>query len=185
MLISARQAAERLGVQGVTRRQARELLSAGFAGDPVVTRGAHLYDADRVDELAGWTRLRWPDVMRACPHGLFVARRFVDVRTPRCEQLAAVRGEWRLSPWSALELRFRVERGGPVPLVATVCGHVALGAEIQHVRGDRTGRWQFGLEDPGLWFEGMSGHRLWTGPGRPWVWWPGAVHLGDMGELTP
>jgi hypothetical protein len=101
---------------------------------------------------------------RCCPHGLFVARRDIDLTLDRDRQAAALTDGWRYSIWTAVWLSVRIERYGSVPLVATVGSFVVLGADIVQVA---TGG-QLWLRDPGPWFGDLARRRLTTGPGRDW-----------------
>jgi hypothetical protein len=99
---------------------------------------------------------------------VFVARRGVDVRAPRREQLTTLAGDWPIAFTLRLMLRVRIHQYGRVPFVATVCGFIALGADIVGVRADHLGNSTFDLGDPGEWFAAVHGCRLPTGRGRPW-----------------
>jgi hypothetical protein len=101
MWISGRQATARLAATGVTSRQARQVLAAGLAGEPQRTTAALLYDADRVAELVARPGLADGAVDRACPFGVFVARRAHDVHGP-----------YDLSPWASVLIRARVADHG-------------------------------------------------------------------------
>ncbi len=168
MLISGREAALVLDSAGVTRRQARALLGAGFAGTPLVTSSATLYDESRVEELAAWPGVDLARLAAVCPAEVFVARRMVDVRASTSEQRKALAGDWPIAWTLRLLLRVRIQRHGYVPFVATVCGFVALGADIVDVRADHRGCSIFELGDPGEWFATVHGRRLPTGRGRAW-----------------
>ncbi|NYD40334.1 hypothetical protein [Nocardioides panaciterrulae] len=171
MLISGRQAVEVLAGAGVTRRQARAALAARLAGEPVVTRGARLYREEAVIELASRPPLSESDVDHACPGPLFVARRLLDAGAGREEQLAALAPGWDLGVRGTnnlLQAFLYVQ--GSIPLVATVCGFVVLGAQIQRLRGEVGGRtYRMELGDAGEWFAAFRGRRLLCGPGRDFV----------------
>ena len=181
MWVSARQAAEILRDRGggrgdgLARRHADRLLGCGLAGDPVVTPAATLYDERRVRELASRSVVDPREILPACPWGLLVGRRPVDVRLDRRDQLDSVRDDWRLGWLPASELRIRIRQHGHQPLVVTVAGHVALGADIVGIgeRRDESGDHVavLDLRDPGSCFEVFRDRRLPTGPGRPWVHW--------------
>jgi len=104
----------------------------------------------------------------ACPRGMFVARRALDITLSRSEQLDVLRSGWPLSPWTRLLLHTRVA-DGPMPFVATICGFVALGADITDVTVEPDGATSLGLSAPGSWFGLVVRRRLPTGPGRSWV----------------
>ena len=191
MLISAREAARRLEEVGVTRRQTRRLIALGFAGAPVTTPSTVLVEEDRVAALADRPRLTGADLDRWFPHGVFVARRDVDLRPPKSPSspssppsrlLEQVRSGWEFSPYTGVWIRVLAGRHGHVPLVATTCGFVALGADITGVRAAGDGRYVLELTAPGDWFAGIGGARLVTARGRPWV-----LHRGpaDGRETVP
>jgi len=171
MLISERQAAERLRPAGVTYRQARALLDAGLAGATQRTGSATLVDEDAVAALASWPVLTDEDVELACPWGMFVAR--------------ADRPTWDFSPVSSVWIRSRIDMHGHLPFVATVCGFVTRGAEITDVLRVRGSGYHLELRDPGVWFDHVREHRLLTGRGRPWalLGWQGfSPRLGTVGN---
>ena len=172
MLITQRESAVVLEQGGVARRQARDLLTAGFAGAAVRAGNVCLYDRDTVADLASWPELSLPELDRLCPDGVFVARRAPDLTADRATQLASVSDGWQMSPWTRLWLRMRVEIVGPVPLVATVAGFVALGADITSVGTSApttAPTTALALAEPGAWFDGVRRRRVRTGPGRAWV----------------
>ena len=175
MLVSARQAAEVLRGCGLARRHANRVLASGLAGDPVVTPAATFYDEERVHELASRSVVDPREILPACPWGLLIGRRSVDVRLDRQDQLDSVRDDWSLGWLLTSQLRIRIRQHGHQPLVVTVAGHVALGADIVGI-GERLGESGehvavMDLRDPGSWFEAFRDRRLPTGPGRPWVHW--------------
>jgi hypothetical protein len=178
MLITQRQSAAVLEEGGVARRQARDLLRAGFAGAAMRAGNVCLYDRDMVADLVSWPKLSLPGLDRLCPDGVFVARRAPDLTADRATQLASVSDGWQMSPWTRLWLRTTVEDGGPLPFVATVAGFVALGADITAVGitavdisgvGGTVPTTSFALAEPGGWFDGVRRRRVQTGPGRAWV----------------
>lgn len=168
MVISGRQACALLAEAGVARTQGRRVLLAGLAGEAVQTSSALLYDEARVRDLAAWPELTSAEVLRACPHGLFVAR------VPGRQVPDAVREGWPLSVPIRVVLRLRAAEGRPLPLIATVSGFVATGAEVVGVtpeqREARTSRLE--LAPPGAWFEQLRRRRFDTGPGKSWLIWP-------------
>lgn len=191
--ISAREAASMLATLGLGRGQARRVLDAGLAGRPTRAAGASLYDADNVSALLERRLLTAGDLDPACQEEMFLARvspraahgerppgwRGADLTAPPAEQRAAIRSGWRLSPYARLRIRLRVERDGFMPLVATVCGFVVLGADLvaacpdderldAHLSDERS---TVDLEPPGRWFEPMRAARFVTGPGSPWSLW--------------
>jgi hypothetical protein len=169
VLISQRGAAELLADSGVARRQARQVLAAGLAGPPVRAAGALLYERDRVRELARRPRASAALVDEACPWGLFVARRFVDVTQAVAVQREAASDGWDFSIWTSVWLRFHIQQEGFMPFVVTVGSFVALGADLRECRTSRAGGFRVALEEPGPWFAALRGHRVALGPGRPWV----------------
>ncbi len=172
MLISAREAAEVLEPIGLGRRHADRVLASGLAGEPVRTRSAVLYEAERVRDLAGRRTVGYRELMDRCRAGFFVARRDVDVRLTREEQLARLRGGWgEVSPWAWLGVRLQIERQGSLPFLATVSGFVVLGADIIGLHSQS----ELVLGPAGGWYDEVAGCRFPTGPGRPWV-----LHLGPL-----
>lgn len=177
MLVTQREAARRLATVGVSRARARRLLHCGLAGEPVTCAGALLYDAELVEALVAREHVDLEDLASACPDGVFVARRDVDVLEGTASVRTAVSGGWPLSLARGLWLAMRAERGAPVPLVATVCGFVVHGAEIERVVEEVAARptrrdpyeMRFELADPGPWFEVFENRRFHTGSGRPWT----------------
>jgi len=145
------------------------VLNAGFAGAAIRAGNVCLYDRDTVAELASWPKLSLADLDRLCPVGVFVARRAPDLTADRATQLASVSDGWQMSPWTGLWLRSRVEMCGSVPLVATVAGFVALGADITAVVSATPQETSLVLAEPGAWFDGVRRRRVQTGPGRAWV----------------
>jgi hypothetical protein len=181
-MLTSRQAESRLHDRlGLTRRRARRVLACGLAGDPERTPASLLYDEGRLDALL----VRPPvsiAVLRAhADRGLFIARRDVDVRLPPADQLSGLEGGWRLSLPTLLWIRARIARDGSVPLVATVGGFVAAGADITGAIGDRATtalpaqpvvgrplpRTRLELRSAGAWFADFAGRRLLTAPGQP------------------
>lgn len=171
MLISGRQAAEVLSEVGLSRSQTRQVLSAGLAGMPVVTRGAHLYPEEAVLELARRPQMTNDEVAEACPKLLFVARRWVDVLASHEDQLEAVSRRWDLGArGSNIVLTVHLGVRGPIPFVATVCGFVVLGGDLRRmVRESGGGPYRMELEAPGEWFSAFRNRRLHFGPGRDFV----------------
>ncbi len=178
MLVTARGAAEILRVAGLTRDESRHLSSAGFAGPGLRTSGATLYDEQRVRELAEWPIIEDETVDRLCPFGMFVGRvarsRPVDVAGDRVALADAIRGGWKVSLLSRVLIVGRIERYGPMPFLATVCGYVAFGADIVALEFDRRGTTTFTLADAGSWFDGFDQRCLLAGAGRScFIWgWP-------------
>jgi hypothetical protein len=176
MLVSQREASRLLERAGLTRNRSRRLLASGMAGEPVATAGALLYEAERISELAARPVVSEERLMGACPGVLFVARRDLPLSAPCVEPLAVLAGGWPISSATALYLDLWIERHGYVPLVATICGFVAAGAEIVGVTSDPDGTptfrdpliARFDLRGAGDWFDVFEHHRLDTGPGRAW-----------------
>jgi hypothetical protein len=172
MLISGRAACEQLVAVGVGARAARRLLATGIAGSPVLTGGVHLYEDERVCAVAARPRVKGRDIAEICPAGLFIARRQVDLTSPREEQVQALASGWgEISPWLKLRMGFRISSYGSFPFVATVAGFVVFGAELVAFQSPA----EVLLQPPGAWFARLEDHRLLSGPGRPWV-----VHLGVL-----
>lgn len=178
MIVSARGAAEILRDVRLSRDEARQLLSSRFAGPGQRASSAVLYDAARVRELMAWPQLKDEVVDERCPFGLFVGRiargRQIDVAGDRGALMDAVRGDWKVPLMSRILIIGRIERFGPMPFLATVCGYVALGADIVDLRVEAGGRTKFTLTDPGSWFDGFDQRRLLAGAGRScFIWgWP-------------
>jgi hypothetical protein len=158
LYISTRRATEELVAAGHTQRMARRLLDAGLAGEPLRSSRDVAYDVERVVALALREQVTRAEVDRACPSGLFVARRLDDVAGP-----------WDFSyPWAAY-LRTTIESSGPFPLVVAISSVVVRGADIEEVRPSREGHYTLRLADPGPWFTVFRDRRCPTGPGRPWA----------------
>ena len=126
--VGGRQAAQVLAGAGLNRSRARQVLAAGLAGEPIRTPSALLYDGATVQALAERPVLSWRDVAAMDLHTLFVARGEVDPRLSLRGQVRALSETWLFQRFTGVELRWRVEKFGPVPFVATVCGFVAFGA---------------------------------------------------------
>jgi hypothetical protein len=176
-LLSGRQAAQVLAGVGLNRSRARQVLAAGLAGEPIRTSSALLYDASEVQALTARPVVTWRDVAAMDLHTLFVARGDVDPQLSRLDQVRELSEAWRFQPLVGVELRWRVEKFGPVPFVATVCGFVALGAELTRFR-PRTLERPGAVSEPGAWYEAFRDKRFPTRPGRPWIMWEG-VPLTD------
>jgi hypothetical protein len=171
VLISSREAAQILAATGLTRERARRVLLAGFAGDGLRTRGSLLYEEKRVRSLVDWPLVDSGVLRETCAQGLFVARVTGLERTQGPDLVAGLAlRPWQLSPWASLEMRRVIEAQGVLPLVATVCGFVATGADITAVWPGREGS-TLALDEPGAWFEQFTNRRLVTGPGSSWLLW--------------
>lgn len=156
---------------GLTRERSRRLLATGIAGRPIVAARSHLYDASRIHDLVSRATVEHSEVLSACPDGVFVARRDLDATAEPDQQLQALQEGWEFSLPTALWLMVLIDHQGTFPLVATVCGYVVIGAEIEDIRIRRLRpepRADLVLREAGEWFETFSGHRLPTGRGRPW-----------------
>ena len=176
---------------GVGRSAARRVLAAGFAGGPSAAEGERGgYDADRVRALVARPLLDGHEVAARLGGDLFVVRRpglvlGGDDASLR-EQVAA---DWELSWWLWFIVRTKIKGSGPLPLLATVSGFVALGAELTDIArlpgGDGPREWsdaypqnwamstlggpcELVLRPPGAWFEPLRRTRVRTGPGAPW-----------------
>lgn len=180
MWVSARQAAEILAEAGLSRRGAVKLLDAGLAGTPVRTSTALLYEEARVRDLLCRPPVGDGDLGALCPDGLFIARRDVQVTAPLEEQRDALAGGWRMSPWRVAGLRLELQELAPLPFIATIRGHIVLGATIVDVTGDPARpvptenacshgvMVRLGLADPGSWYDALAGGRLIREPNGPW-----------------
>jgi hypothetical protein len=172
VLITGRQATARLSGAGLPPRQARQVLDAGFAGTPIRTSAALLYDLGAVDALTLRPRLHPGELDELCPLGAFVARagrRSVDVRQSNRQRLGGFREGWALGPINAAWLAIHVERSARgLPFLITVAGYVAGGADIVGVRAGPGRTYDLDLVAPGPWYAGATGRRLRTGPGREW-----------------
>lgn len=101
------------------------------------------------------------------------------------DQLGAVRGPWPVSVWERIRIRTLIAEQGFVPFVATVCGFVAVGANItgvtaRHPEGRITGdgeNWRgipgadLDLAPPGPWFDLFRDTRMPGGRGAHWRLW--------------
>lgn len=180
MLISAREAAAVLRALGLSRERARLLLATGIAGEGVRTPGSLLYDAHRVRAVAERPELAPANILDACPHGLFVARlgpgRRVDLSLDPAQRREPATGPWKLSLPMWATLRVAASRGRSVPLVATVSGVVVLGAAITDARSEGEAGYRLELDEPGDWYDTLSGRRWLPGRGGPpllaWRWTP-------------
>ena len=161
--MSAREARSLLEGAGVTSRQARRLLEAGFAGAAQITPAAHLYERGRVLELATRPWLTHSELDALFTREVFISRRDVSMTAPREVQLEALHGGWDLAPSTRVLLRVRCAQHGFVPFVATVAGFVALGAELTGVTGRDLRDAVLTLREPGPWFEQVRGRRLASG----------------------
>lgn len=190
MLLSARESARVLSEAGIARAQARVLLAAGLAGRPVQTLAATLYDGAAVRGLAERPTVDPHTVARACPHGLYVARlrpaRPIDARPTDARPIDDVTG-WQdlaaqlrhqpaMPSWSRALVAARIAAHGTLPWVATLCGHVVLGADATRIHaapdGGPDGETVFELSPPGTWFDELRDRVLPTARGgRPWVLW--------------
>jgi len=158
-LISTRQAAGLLTAVGLNRTRAQLVLDSGLAGEPVRTSSAHLYHARRVRALVDRPVVGWRAVDALDLHALFVARTGVDPGLGASNQVSSWCRDPSISIWTRVAMMGQIQSVGPVPVVATVCGFVALGAELIGYDRDWT------VRAPGPWFETMRDGRLLTGPG--------------------
>jgi hypothetical protein len=175
MLVSARGAAEIIQGVDLGREEVRRLLQAGLAGPGLRTPGAVLYDEERVRELATWPPVREAVIDELCPFGLFVGRvargRSIDLAADWTIRSTAVAGGWDLSIFDRVLLTSRIARFGPMPFLATLCGYVAMGAEVVDLEVEGGGRTRFGLAEPGEWYEAFGKRRLRQGAGRSFFIW--------------
>ena len=191
MFLSGRQAADVLAGAGLCRRQARRGLAAGLAGDPVVTRGAHLFSEARVRELLDRPHVTPEELDSVGTSLLFLARRQVDVRAPLPDQLTVLAVGWDIGLTLSVLIRARARQEGWVPLVATVGGFVASGADILDLRAcsPSGSRRNLVLREPGSWFDAFRGKRLPFGPGRDFLlhgWTPGRpIHVQRSRPAVP
>jgi len=163
MLISKREAAGMLLPLGLSRRHAEQVLDAGLAGAPAPSSASWLYDLEEVERLATRPVVNESDANAACPHGLFVARgpaALVDA------------SRWSMSHLTRLYLRICIAQHGPMPLIVTVGGFVARGADITAVHAADShamAQTAFTLDPAGAWFDTFRDHRHPTGPGKSWL----------------
>lgn len=165
VLMSQREAARLLAAAGIGRSRANRVLRCGLAGEPITVPGALLYESELVEELAAREHVDEEELGSVCPDGILVVRRDVNVGKSRAHQLAAISCGFPMAWWKALLFADRIERTGPVPLVATTCGFVVLGAEVVGIEDDPAP-----LDNPGPWFQVLHERRLRTGSGRPWTY---------------
>jgi hypothetical protein len=92
---------------GIPRRKAQRVLASGLAGTPLRRPGAHLHDARTIAALVERPELAADGVQAHARHGLFVARRDVDVRQPPADLRpgSALAGDWDSSPGSGCATR--------------------------------------------------------------------------------
>ena len=162
-LLTQRAATERLRSLGIGPRQARQVLDAGLAGEPLRTSTALLFDSERVEDLMRRPVLSWAEVDEVCPSGLLVARRSAD----------QLQDAWTLPLYARLEISRVAQADGQLPMVATTGGFVTDGAGIVDTHGEGTARGRrdtcrLDLVEPTSWFRSFHERRLPTGPGRPW-----------------
>jgi len=180
MLVSEREAAGILAGAGLAREPARRLLKAGFAGVPLRTRSALLYDEDRVRELVEREPVTERELAATCPRGAFVLRmgQGVDVAAPFTEQLDRLRLTWWLSPWARVRIGDAVRRRGWYPFLVTVSGFVAFAGDVTDLvpsDGDRDT--SLVVADPSGWAEALPGRRLAHRGAGPWMLWPTPARL--------
>jgi hypothetical protein len=120
-----------------------------------------------------------------CRDGIFVARvaprsdensprtawKGADMTAPMAEQLDAVRMSWRLSAFTRLLLRLRIEGDGCFPFLATLGGFAVGGADIVGLEPSRPEGSAFRLREASAWFEQLRGRRLPVTSGGPWQLW--------------
>lgn len=142
--------------------------------DTLRTTASLLYERERVMELVCRLSYRRADVERMVPGGIFVLRRFVDIRWPWARQVDAVSGSWQLGLWlpGAQQLYLDADPRG-VPAVVTVAGFVAQGFTVSGIATDHQspGRHRFLLAEPGEWFSQLREAHIESGPGSPWHFW--------------
>jgi hypothetical protein len=176
MLLSAREATRVLAEVGVARTQAQVLLAAGLAGTGVRSAGAVLYDEAAVRALAARPEVDPDELAAACPHGLFIARidrsRPVDVTTGWADLARQLSLQPPMPGMTRALLGVRMTAYPNLPWVATLCGHVVLGADAAHADLAAGGRIAFTLAPPSSWFAVLVDRVLPTSRGgRPWVVW--------------
>jgi hypothetical protein len=176
-LLTGREAAEQLGRLGLARESARRALLAGVAGPGQRTRGALLYDADRVQALVERyaamppvERLPGDELPGVCRRGTFIAHLPPATDRAATDLGAAAGRRWRISPLTGLVLRTRLERDPPLPLVGVTSTFVVLGAEVVGIERDADGV-AFELVGPGEWFETWRDRRFTRGAGGTWHLW--------------
>jgi hypothetical protein len=77
-----------------------------------------------------------------------------------------------LPPWTRALLAARITAYGSLPWVATLCGHVVLGARAVAVHRAPSGDTVFTLTEPGRWWDAFANRVLTTDRGgRPWLVW--------------
>jgi hypothetical protein len=164
-LVSQRRAVQMLAEIGLTPRHARRALAGGLAGEPVATAGALLYTADAVRTLVARTHVDARRLDEVCPQGYFIARRHgIEPTDPD-----TMSGGWDIAWIGVAWMQLHVARHGPMPLIATIAGFVAGGADITDVDLDEDGRACFELSEAGPWFGSVSQTRFPTGRGRDYV----------------
>jgi hypothetical protein len=112
----------------------------------------------------------------ACPHGLFIARidrsRRVDVTAGWAELARQLSLQPPMPPMTRALLGVRMAAYPSFPWVATLCGHVVLGAVAVRAAIAADGSIVFELAPPDTWFEVLVDRVLPTSRGgRPWVVW--------------
>jgi hypothetical protein len=111
MFLSGRRARALLHAAGVSTWLARNALACGLAGPPIRAASPHLYDEARVRDLAARRTITWPAVFEACPDGIFLTRRDLDVTRSHDEIVQLVSLGWtEVSPWEWISLRLHSTR---------------------------------------------------------------------------
>lgn len=179
-LLTGRQAEARLATVGIARRQARQVLAAGLAGDPVRGQRALFYSRARVEELLGRPRLdraaMETQAREQLPGGLLVLRRFVRGDAGADEARAMIGRGWDLGVYLPGLLRVWASLGAQVAVVVTVAGFVTTGFDLTGTQPDPDdpSRRRLLLDDPGEWFAAVRETRIDTGPGKAWHFVPPA-----------
>lgn len=169
-LVTTRGAAGILGGAGLTWKAARAVLLSGLAGPGERVGNAVLYEAAEVERLLSRPWVQPRGIERAFVARLAAGRLVLRQGAAAAEtgaELEQVRHGWVTDAITRVRLRLAVEEQGYFPFVATVSGFVVLGADIVGV-GVRT----LELAPPGAWWKRYAGHRLATGRGHHWTFWP-------------
>ncbi|TIC80202.1 hypothetical protein [Nocardioides sp. GY 10127] len=179
--LTGRQARELLAGEGVPERSTRHLLDNGWAGTPIRTSSALLFETRAVLALALRPRLGPRDLDAFAIPLLLVTRRAFPAGPDAATERERLRGPWPLGRFASATLRAVLRLYGPQPLIATVAGIVVQGAEITGARPGRPEPVPGGVGDAavepltldlapaGPWFPACAATRVTHGPGRPWV----------------
>jgi hypothetical protein len=180
-----------LGRAGLHRPAAARVLRCGFAGRPRPVGGGEqrvgslLYPEPRVWDLVVRQFWRTRDPRHPLEPAALVVRagprrpsersacgwEGVDLTAPGDEQFEAVRRTRRMAfgAYATAAIARQRSESGSVPLVVTVSGFVALGADVVGI-GTGPGGTVLELREAGAWFEPLAEARVHSGAGSERRW---------------